>query len=136
MKQHLVVPILLWGLLLMGLYGGISVSWDTFTEAAPCPEVTGVHVCYVILACYGLMILAQVMRASTLQNIVFYSAWAIVFGVALFASVLEMSNGHTCPKSSGGLAMCYVSLLLSGLIGLLFWYSKRLTSKRSAGGTS
>ena len=121
MKQRLVVPILLWGLLLMGLYGGISVSWDTFTEAAPCPEVAGFHVCYVILACYGLMILAQVIRTSTLQNIIFYSAWAVVFGVALFASILEISNGHTCPKSSGGLVMCYVSLLLSGLIGLLFW---------------
>lgn len=129
MSIRLVISICLWALLLMGLYGGLSVSWDTFTEVAPCPEVKGVHVCYVILACYGLMMLAQVIKASTLQNIIFYSSWAVVFGVALFASVLEMGNGQTCPKSSSGFAMCYASLLLSGLIGLLFWLSKRLTSK-------
>jgi hypothetical protein len=129
MNMRLIVSICLWALLLMGLYGGFSVSWDTFTEVAPCPEVKGVHVCYVILSCYGLMVLAQIMRASTLQNIIFYSSWAVVFGVALFASVLEMSNGQTCPKSSSGFAMCYASLLLSGLIGLLFWLSKRLKTK-------
>ena len=109
----------------MGLYGAISVSWKTITQTAPCPQVMGVYVCYVILICYSLMVLAQLMRKSLLQTIIFYSAWAIVFGVALFASILEFGNGQTCPKSSSGFAMCYASLLLSGSIGLLFWYSKR-----------
>ena len=105
----------------MGLYGAISISWQTITQTAPCPQVSGIYVCYVILICYSLMVLAQLMSRSTLQNVIFYSAWAIVFGVALFASVLELGNGQTCPKSSSGFAMCYASLLLSGFIGLLFW---------------
>ena len=125
MNKRLLILSSLWVLLLMGLYGGITVSWATFTEVAPCPEVKGVHVCYVILACYALMMLAQVIRSSTLQNIIFYSSWAVVFGVALFASILEAGNGHTCPKSSSGFALCYFSLLLSGLIGLLFWLSNK-----------
>ena len=112
----------------MGLYGAISVSWKTITQTAPCPQVMGVYVCYVILICYSLMVLAQLMRQSLLQNVIFYGAWAVVFGVALFASILEFGNGQTCPKSSTGFAMCYASLLLSGSIGLLFWYSKRQAS--------
>jgi hypothetical protein len=128
LKQRFIIPILLWGFLLMGLYGAISVSLKTITQTAPCPQVMGVHVCYVILICYSLMVLAQLMRQSLLQNVIFYGAWAVVFGVALFASVLEFGNGQTCPKSSTGFAMCYASLLLSGSIGLLFWYSKRLAS--------
>ena len=135
MTSRPIAQILLWGLLLVGLYGAISVSWQTFTQASLCPAIGGVRVCYVVLICYLLMALAQLIRGSSKQNILFYSAWAVVFGFALFGSVLEWGNGNTCPKSSSGFAMCYASLMLSGSIGLLHGYLQRRISAKQSGET-
>ena len=110
----------------MGLYGAISVSWQTFTQVSLCPAVAGIRVCYVVLICYLLMALAQLLRGSGMQNVLFYSAWVVVFGFALLGSTLEFYNGNTCPKSSSGFAMCYASLMLSGSIGLLHGYLNSL----------
>ena len=107
--------------MLLGLYGAISISWLTITEESPCPSVMGIPVCYVILMCYVLIALALLNRDSTVQSILFYGPWAVVFVVALLATVFELSNGSTCPKSSGGFPMCYASLIYSALIGALYW---------------
>lgn len=115
---------LLWGLLLIGLYGAFSVSWQTFTQTSPCPAVAGIRICYVVLTCYLLMALAQLIPVSKMQSILFYSGWIIVFGLALLGSALEVGNGNTCPKSSAGFPMCYASLTISAFIGLSFWHSK------------
>ncbi len=115
----------LWGLLLIGLYGGVSVSYDTFTNKSLCPSVAGVFVCYVVLASYIAMFVAQLIKRGMQRNIIFYIGWAIVFGVALLGTVLELGNGNTCPKSTDGLAMCYVSLAISATIGILFFMLNR-----------
>lgn len=127
LKFLILVP--LWAFLLLGLYGGFEVSWQTFNDISPCPAIGGVRVCYVIFALYAVMIAAQFLKGRV-QSLLFYSAWAVVFGVALLASVLEVSNGSTCPKSSSGFALCYASLIYSGLIGVLFWFRNRLVSLR------
>ena len=110
--------------LLLGLLGAIDVSWETYTEVSPCPAIGGVRVCYLILTCYSLMIISQFLPTRG-GRIIFYSAWAIVFGFALLATVLEMNNGSTCPKSSSGFAMCYLSLIYSTAIGVLFWVKNK-----------
>jgi len=121
----------MWVFLLFGLYGAISVSWQTITNTAPCPNVVSVPVCYVILTAYLVMAVAVLIRSLPhFQSIAFYSAWTLVFGVALLASILEASNGDTCPKSDGGFPMCYASLFISGMTALLFWYSNRQTSTK------
>lgn len=124
MTYRVITNTLLWGLLLIGLYGAISVSWQTFSQISPCPAVAGIRICYVVLTCYLLMALAQFIPVSKMQSILFYNAWAIVFGLALFGTVLEIGNGNTCPKSSTGFPMCYASLMISTLIGLSFWYKR------------
>ena len=126
MTLRILANVLLWGLFLIGLFGAVSVSWQTFTQVSLCPAVEGARVCYVVLICYLLMLIAQLMRGMSMQSVVFYSAWAVVFGFALLGSVLEFGNGTTCPKSSSGFAMCYASLMLSGSIGLLYWFLRRV----------
>jgi hypothetical protein len=71
------------------------------------------------------MALAQFARSFTIRKIIFWGAWIVVFAVALLASVLEVSYGNTCPKSSAGIAMCYASLIISILIALLFCIKQR-----------
>ena len=119
------IKILLWGLLGLGLYGALNVSYTTLTGGTPCPSISGVYICYVVLAGYLMMIIAQLLKPY--KRTVFYLGWFIVFGIALLGTILEVSQGNTCPVSSSGLPLCYVSLLFSSVIGFLFWVSSRQT---------
>jgi hypothetical protein len=109
----------LWGLLALGLIGALKVSYTTLTGVSPCPSVAGIYICYVVLTGYLMMVIAQVIRPY--KAIVFYIGWAIVFGIALLGTGLEISQGNACPQSSSGLPLCYVSLFVSAVIGILFW---------------
>jgi hypothetical protein len=111
--------ILLWGFLALGLYGALNVSYSTMTGESPCPSVAGVYICYVVLTGYLLMVVAQFL--TPYKALVFYLGWIIVFAIALLGTVFEISQGNVCPQSSSGLPLCYVSLLASAIIGILFW---------------
>ena len=120
------IKLLLWGLLALGLYGALKVSYTTLTGGTSCPSISGVYICYVVLAGYLMMVIAQLLKPY--KKSVFYIGWCIVFGIALLGTVLEVSQGNTCPQNSSGLPLCYVSLLFSSIIGLLFWISTKRTS--------
>ena len=111
--------ILLWGLLALGLYGALNISYSTMTGESPCPSVVGVYICYVVLTGYLLMVVAQFLKPY--KALIFYLGWIIVFVIALLGTVFEISQGNVCPQSSSGLPLCYVSLLASAIIGILFW---------------
>ncbi len=119
--------ILLWGLLAFGLYGALKVSYSTWTGDSPCPTVAGVYICYVVLTGYLMMVVTQFL--TSFKAVIFYLGWIIVFGIALLGTSLEISQGNTCPKSSSGLPLCYVSLLFSAVIGISFWGLMRQSAK-------
>ena len=119
--------VLLWGLLALGLYGALKVSYSTWTNDSPCPSVAGVYICYVVLTGYLMMVVTQFL--TSFKVLIFYMGWIIVFGIALLGTTLEISQGNTCPQSSSGLPLCYVSLLFSAVIGVLFWGLMRKSAK-------
>ena len=116
--------VLLWILLALGLYGALTISYSTITGESPCPSVAGVYICYVVLLGYALMIIAQFL--TPYKRTVFYLGWFIVFAIALLGTALEISQGNVCPQSGSGLPLCYVSLMVSAVIGILFWVLLRL----------
>ena len=119
--------IILWGLLALGLYGALNVSYSTITNESPCPSVAGVYICYVVLVGYLMMVAAQFIKPYKI--VVFYIGWIIVFAIALLGTGLEILQGNTCPQSSSGLPLCYVSLFVSAVIGILFWIMMRQKHK-------
>lgn len=122
-----VSKVFLWLLLALGLYGAVSVSYSTITNKSPCPSVAGIYICYVVLLGYFLMVIAQVLKPY--KRTMFYVGWLIVFAIALFGTILEINQGNICPQSGSGLPLCYLSLLISAVIGLLFWISTQNKSK-------
>jgi len=74
------------------------------------------------------MIIGQFVTGQT-KNYWFYIGWFAVFAFALSGTILELINGQTCPKSSSGMPMCYVSLLLAITIAVLFFMSVKMNQK-------
>lgn len=119
-----ITKVILWGLLALGLYGAINVSYSTVTGESPCPSVGGVYICYIVLTGYIMMVAA--LFITTYKTAIFYIGWFIVFAIALLGTFLEITQGNACPRSSSGLPLCYVSLVFSAVIGALFWVLLKL----------
>jgi len=117
-------------LVFVGFYGALSVSWQNMT-GSPCPHLFSVPICYIVLIAYGLMLASLLIPNQACQHHFFCAGWAIAFIIALLASVAELTvGGGICPVSdsgslrggstSGGIPLCYVSLLFLVVIFGLF----------------
>ncbi len=118
---NVIVKVILLGLLIVSLYGAISVSYLTVTGIAPCPEVVNIPACFIVTLGYFLMFIATLFNNKKNVKWLFISGWIPVFLLALVGSALELSQGDICPKSSMGIALCYVSLSFAITVGTLYW---------------
>lgn len=120
------LKVILWGLLGVGLYGALSVSYTTITGTSPCPSIAGIPACFIVLAGYSLMLLATFITQTKKSTWFFFTGWAPVFLLAFVGSIFEIGNGDTCPKSSSGLALCYVSLTFAIAVIVLYFTIRKL----------
>ena len=117
--------VLLWLLILAGLWGALGVSYTTITGTARCPDIVDIPICYLVGLGYLSMLAAQVVAPAKLKNRLFYPGWAIVFLVAVLGTGFELSIGDACPRSGSGVPLCYFSILLSIAIILFYRFSVR-----------
>lgn len=117
------LKIVLWCLICVGLYGASSVSYTTITGTAPCPRIIGIPACFVVFIGYALMLIATLTQNHTGK--IFLMGWVPVFLLAFVGSMFEIGNGNTCPKSSFGLALCYVSLAFATMVAFCFFIIKK-----------
>jgi len=113
----------LWLLLIAGLGSALQVSYSTITRSAPCPDFLAIPICYLVALGYISMFVAQFVSSRHLQTRLFYPAWALVFLIALLGTGFELTQGNACPRSSGGVPMCYFSLAFCAAIFLLYLFT-------------
>lgn len=124
---------MLLGFIAVGLYGATSVSYTTIIGTAPCPTFGFIPACFIVFTGYLLMFIASITTFYQRQwHRVFFIGWAPVFLLAFLGSLFEISNGATCPKSSSGLALCYVSLSFSLVIVGLYALLIKMQSVKKA----
>ena len=116
-----VLKIVLWGLLGTGFYGALSVSYTTITGTSPCPNIGGVPACFIVLLGYTVMLVASLLPKCSKAHWLFLLAWTPVFLLAFFGTIFEIGDGNTCPKTTSGLALCYVSLAFAIIVALLYF---------------
>ncbi len=113
-------------LLSVGLYGAVSVSYETWSGQALCPLTFGIRACYIVTLGYaGMLFFSLFEWRYHKASLGFAGAWLPIFLFALVGSVLEWQNGSTCPKSEGQIPLCYYSLTLAVMVGLLFFMIQR-----------
>ena len=115
------VRVFLYLLMGFGVFSSGRLAWREWTTGEACPVVGSVPACYVAFAAYLSMVIGTfaVSRTPGMRN-VFYGGVTVAGGLALIGSVLELVKGNVCPRA-GSIPMCYISLAMSVLIGVLFW---------------
>jgi hypothetical protein len=114
-----IVRAALWLVLAFGLLSGLRLSYLTLTSGPACPNVGPVYICHIISLSYFTMCLAQFGNFQWNKTL-FYTGWVVTFVIAALATVLELINGDTCPRTADGLPMCYISLALCLAIIVLY----------------
>jgi hypothetical protein len=102
------------------------VSLTTIIGTAPCPNVANIPICFLVAVGYVAMLVAQFVSPGKLKGRLFYPAWALVFLIAVLGTGSELAIGNACPKSDGGMPLCYFSLALCVAIILAQRFISRL----------
>lgn len=124
-KLYLIALFLLTG---RGLYAALSVSYNTLSNTAPCPDIVGFPICYIVTIAYFAMVLGLLLNKAVHSTKLFLSGWFVVFAIAVIGSAFEITTGNVCPVSEHNTPLCYLSLLLCTLIFIFF--QLRLAQKR------
>lgn len=116
----MIVRISLYSLVGFGFFSSGRLAWREWTTGEACPIVGSVPACYLAFAGYLAMLIALLAISGIpwMRN-VFYFGLSVAGGLALIGSVLELITGNICPRA-GSIPMCYLSLGMSLLIGVLF----------------
>jgi hypothetical protein len=108
-------------LIVAGLWSSLRLSFLTVTGKAPCPDVLGVPLCYLVALGYLSMFASQIPSLGRLKSWLFNPAWTLVFLIAISGTGIEVVVGDACPITDGGVPMCYISLAFCTVIFLLYW---------------
>ncbi len=125
-----VLHLLLWTLLLLGLFGAMSVSYEHLSGQEACPKLSIVPVCLVVCLGYLLMVTSQIRFNTAIRIGLFYAGWYPVFIIATVGAAMELYYSDICPKGTGGLPLCYVSFALCMLVLMLSLAARRNTFRQ------
>lgn len=119
----MIVRLALYGLVAFGVWSGGRLSYIHYLSGEACPILRVVPACYIAFAGYLIMAFTLIaLRVKPELNVttLFWTGLLIAGGLALLGSGFELVKGDICPKAFGRLPMCYVSLALSVVIGVLY----------------
>jgi hypothetical protein len=119
-------------LIVVGLWSSLRLSYLTVSGTTPCPNFFWVPLCYLVALGYLSMFASQMPPLRELKSRLFYPGWALVFLIAISGTGVEILVGDACPRTDGGIPMCYISLGFCAAILLLYqleFWSSKLTSR-------
>jgi len=111
------------------IYGSFTLVLNEWTMGNICPKILGIPACYIVLFCFVMAFIGQLMPDKNGRRI-FFLFVGIVTVIALTGTVGELTGITKCPRTGGGTPMCFISLaicvsLLASKFSLLRLHHKR-----------
>ena len=125
MKQILFFAII--AILLFSIYGSFNLSMVDFQKKDVCPKVLGIPACYIVLLFFGLALSAHVFKGYLGKDIWYYGFMAVPFLLALGGTITELSGKEICPRTPGGIPMCFISLGICTTLLILKYSETKIT---------
>ena len=95
-----------------GTYGTYGLVKAEMTTGNRCPGLfPNVPACYVIYACFILIIIGHLFKNS-FSSILYFSGAGIALAIATYASWGQYFGQLECPKTDSGSPVCYFSLAI------------------------
>ena len=114
-------------LLITALYGSASLSLGEYHSRHTCPQLLGIPACYMV---FGLFLVGLFSHLVDFGIWSFYGPIGLLATIALVGTGGELTGMVSCPRTSGGVPMCYISLAICALLLLAKHFeSKSLFAK-------
>lgn len=86
---------------------------DEYNMNEICPKVGGIPACYIVLSLFALALVVHLIGQEQRLYII---SIVILFLMATFGSIGELSGSLSCPRTSGGTPMCYISFVICTIL--------------------
>ena len=118
------------GACLFVLSGIIPISLAQFRTGDACPMLGPIPACYVVSVAYSAMALAGVIWWRVALRIFLFGSVPVI-ALAVTGTTSELLGIPTCPRSPGGLPLCYLSLAVGLSLLLVFLSIRRIETRRA-----
>lgn len=110
------------------VYGTFGLVEQEFSVGDICPKILKIPACYIVFVCF---LSALVFHLSKLKKrqLYYFVSIGLVTLIALTGTIGELTGTTECPKTSGGIPMCFISLGIC--ISLLLSKVANLRSRRA-----
>ena len=95
--------------LFIGIFGAGKLVLEEFKTGDGCPKILGTPMCLVILICFIIPLISQLLKK---WNFAYFLFTAIAASIALPATIMQFIGKAECPKTTTGTPMCYYSLII------------------------
>lgn len=124
--------ILIFSILLIAIDNAMDLSIIDYQRKNICPKFLGIPACYWVVGFFTVGLIGHIFQKYRIAQNIFYSAIGLTFLLAFNGTLTELSGTVVCPRTAGGIPMCFISLgICSSLLLLKFLlvkYESRITS--------
>lgn len=96
-------------LFVVGIYGTVGLVFTEITVGNGCPKINAIPACIIILICFILPFISHILKK---WNFIYFFFTGVAALIAFYATTMQLTGNAECPKTEGGMPMCYLSLLI------------------------
>ncbi len=93
------------------VYGSFGLSMNDWEIGNICPKILGIPACYIVLVCFVAALLTHFLPHSK-SNWIYFFFVGIVTLIASTGTIGELTGMAKCPRTNGGIPMCFISLAI------------------------
>ena len=125
-----IFSVVIWIVALFGINGTFGLVREEFTSEDICPKIVGIPACNIILTCLILIVISQSNLLKD-KNRLFFIGAGVAATIALVGTIGQLMGWLECPKTEGGIPMCFLSWGLFASLLLLKFIEIKSTSHKS-----
>ena len=95
-------------ILIFAFLGTWGLVQNEFTNGDICPKIMGVPACYIIMGIIITAFITNFMKSEQ-ARMLFLLVVVTALSIAIFGSLGEIVGFSKCPRTSGGIPMCFIS---------------------------
>ncbi len=115
------------GFTLYSIFPLVHTEW---TKGNICPKILRIPACYIVMGFFLLAFIAQLIPFKK-SKLLFFIGIGINCSIALVGTIGQLSGLTECPKTTGGIPMCFISLGICLSLLVLKLFQIRLHASRN-----
>ena len=116
-------------ILFIGLYGTIGLAKKEYLIGNICPKLLGIPACYIILTCFLLALISHIGYLKD-QWKIYWIGILTALSLATYGTLGELFNFAECPKTDGGIPMCFISFAIFSSLALFKIIEWKLSKRK------